>query len=96
MAKPPTPSHNDRQSSKEKELIVKLHKHPALLERFDAILSVAENPEGTADEVEAMLVEEVRRLGKTTMESWAGAAEEQAAREFKQKNPDSRYGKKKD
>ena len=92
MAKQSTPSPNE-----EKRLIERLRQRPDLFERINAIMALAESPEGdrrTADEIEALLVEEVRRLGKTTMESWASSAEEQASQEFKRENPDSRYGKK--
>ena len=40
------------------------------MERFEAILGLATSGEGplrTADEIEDLLVEEVRRLGNTTM-----------------------------
>ena len=57
-------------------------------------MKLADSGEGAADEVDALLVEEIRRLGKTTMESWAGEAEQKPARDFKQQNPGSRYGKK--
>jgi len=60
-----------------------------------AILALAESSEGSADEVESLLIEEVRRLGKTTMESWAIHAEEKTAQQFKADHPDARHGKKK-
>lgn len=62
-------------------------------------MSLADDPDHqirTADELETLLVEEVRKLGKTTMESWGSQQEKQAAQEFKQQNPDARYGKKND
>ena len=66
------------------------------MERMRAIMELADNDEATADEIEALLLEEVRRLGADTMESWASSAEERSAKEFKQENPERRYGKKND
>jgi len=60
----------------------KLRGHPALLERFEAILDLAESEDGagkTADGVEELLVEEIRKLGNQTMQDWAVRAEERAA-----------------
>lgn len=95
MAKSKSPSSNDRPNPEEKKLIEGLRRHPALMERMHSIMDLADNGQATADEIEALLVEEVRRLGANTMESWANSAEQQSAKEFKQQNPKSRYGKKK-
>ncbi len=96
MAKSKSPSSNDRPNPEEKKLIEGLRRHPALMERMHSIMDLADNGQATADEIEALLVEEVRRLGANTMESWANSAEQQSAKEFKQQNPKSRYGKKND
>ena len=37
----------------------------------------------TADEIEALLLEEIRRLGHTTMEQWAVGAEKRIGKEYK-------------
>ena len=74
-----------------------LSRHPELFERIRSILSLADDPDQqirTADELEALLVEQVQQLGKTTVESWGAKKEAQVAQEFKQENPDARYGKK--
>ena len=66
--------------------------------RFESILSLASNAEGplkTADEVEALLVEEVRRLGHATMSQWAVRAEERVSQELKEQEPALRSRKKK-
>ena len=96
MAKFESSSPNDRLGSEEKKLIEGLRRRPALMERMQAIMELTDKGEATADEIEALLVEEVRRLGADTMESWAGSAEERSAKEFKRQNPESRYGKKND
>jgi hypothetical protein len=53
----------------EEQLIERLRQHPELMERFQSILEISANMEGpikSADEVEALLIEEMRRLGNTT------------------------------
>lgn len=89
-----------KEPSKEsdKELLERLNRHPDLKQRIQAILDLAENEGGplrTADEVEALLIEEVRRLGAETMSDWAREAHEQVAKEMKAKDPSSYCGKKK-
>lgn len=96
MANSSNPSQNKKPNAQEQKLIEGFRRHPELGERMQAILELADSGEGTADEVEALLVEEIRRLGKSTMESWAGEAEQKSARDFKQQNPGSGYGKKND
>jgi len=96
MARSKSPSSKDRLGSEEKKLIEGLRRRPAMMERMRAVMVLTDKGEATADEIEALLVQEIRRLGSDTMESWAGSAEEQAAKEFKQQNPESRYGKKND
>ena len=85
-------------SAEELQLIEQLREQPELLARFQSIMGITRN-EGTAiktaDEVEALLVEEMRRLGHAGMSQWATAAEEQASREFKQQEPKARSRKKK-
>ena len=81
-----------------KRLVEKLEDHPELLERFEAILALTESPEGqlrTADEVEELLVEEVRRLGNRTMTDWAKKAEQRAAEDLRQEALAVRLRKKK-
>lgn len=70
--------HTNR-TKREEELLGKLRAHPAILERIEAILTLSEEtgsgPVKKADEVEALLVEQVRGLGNDTMRSWAANAE---------------------
>ena len=84
-------------STQELQLIEQLRAHPLLLERFQAILAITANAEGpmkSADEVEGLLIEETRRLGNTTMGSWAARAEQRLAEQLEQKD-DSAGGRKK-
>jgi inosine/xanthosine triphosphate pyrophosphatase family protein len=85
-------------TAEELQLVEQLREHPELLARFQSILGITRN-EGTAlrsaDEVEGLLVEEMRRLGHAGMSQWATHAEEQVSREFKQQEPKARSRKKK-
>ena len=82
----------------ELQLIEQLRKYPELLERVRSILEITASAEGTikkADEIEALLIEEMRRLGHATMETWAGKAEQTLAAELKQKDASASVRKKK-
>jgi len=82
----------------ELELIEQLREHPELLVRFQSILGITRN-EGTtlktADEVEGLLIEEMRRLGQAGMSQWAVRAEERVGQELKSQEPQARSRKKK-
>ena len=82
----------------ETQLIEGIRKHPDLLERLQSILDIASSTQGplrSADEVEELLIQEMRRLGKSTMENWASTAEERVAQDLKAKDSSVTYGKKK-
>jgi hypothetical protein len=69
-------------SQSESQLIAQLRAHPELMERLQNILEIIRNAEGplkTADEVEELLVQEMRRLGNATMTQWATQAEERVS-----------------
>jgi hypothetical protein len=79
------------------ELLARLNRHPEMKERFLAILALAEDQSGkvgTADEVEALLVEEVRKLGAQSMGDWAQSAHRRIAAEVQEQDPRSYCGKK--
>jgi len=83
-------------TAKENQLLEQL---PELLERFQSILDLADPVNGliaNADEVEALLQAEIRRLGKTTMASWGTQREQEVGQQFKDQHPDARHGKKND
>jgi hypothetical protein len=85
-------------TDQELQLIERLRAHPELLERFQSILAItasAEGPVKKADEVEGLLIEEMRRLGQSSMESWASRAESTLAGQLKEKEPSARVRKKK-
>jgi hypothetical protein len=49
----------------------------------------------TADEVEELLIQEMRQLGNRSMSQWATHAEERVSKELKQQDPTVRSRKKK-
>jgi hypothetical protein len=85
-------------SAAELTLLERLRERPELMERFQHILEISASAKGTvkkADEVEALLVEELRRLGKDTLESWAKGTESTLAEQLKQNDPSAAVRKKK-
>jgi hypothetical protein len=85
-------------SQEELKMMERLRRHPQILDRVQSILEIAENKEGrlkTADEVEELLIQEMRQLGNTTMRDWAGAAQEQMAEVLRRQEPTLRSRKKK-
>jgi len=70
--------------SRARALARRLEGNEVLLERFESILELAEGGEGgTLDEVEAVLIEEVRKLGGETLGNWAARREEILAEELR-------------
>lgn len=77
-------------SQSELHLIRRLRKQPKIMERVQRILEIANSSEGppkTADEIEELLLEEMRRLGNDTMTEWATQAEERVGRELQKEDP---------
>ena len=82
----------------ESELVEQLRKHPEMMVRVQSILEIARNAESplkTADEVEELLIEEMRRLGNVTLSQWASQAEERVSTELKSQDSTVRSRKKK-
>jgi len=87
-----------RLSEQEIRLLERLREHPELMERMESILELMGNEEGplkTADEMEELLIQEMRRLGNETMSQWAVRAEERVSRELKAQDPTVKSRKKK-
>ena len=85
-------------TTEELQLLQRLREHPQLMERFKSILEISTNTEGgpkRADEIEEVLIEEMRRLGKLGMESWACAAEKTLGEQLQQKDTSAVVRKKK-
>ena len=77
-------------SPEEIKLIEQLRERPVIMERVQRILEIGDSTEGrlkSADEVEELLIEEMRRLGKETMTEWAVQAQERVGRELKSLDP---------
>ena len=89
----PTPA-----SESEAQLLERLRHHPQMMERVQSILDIAYSTEGplkSADEVEELLIAEMRRLGNTSMHQWATQAEQRVSRELKAQDATVRSRKKK-
>jgi len=85
-------------SAEEWPLIEQLREHPELMDRFKTILEITTREEGPlkrADEVEGLLIEELRLLGNPRMGSWAARAERSLAEQLKQKDSSANVRKKK-
>lgn len=85
-------------TAQEMKLMERLRARPEMMERFQTILEISSSAEGpikSADEIENLLVEEMRRLGNTTMGTWAAGAEERLVKQFKEEHPSARARKKK-
>ena len=77
-------------SQKESDLLEQLRDHPQIMERVQNILQIASAAEGplkTADQVEALLIQEMRRLGSATLHEWAIQAEERVSQELQSQDP---------
>jgi len=80
------------------EFIEQLREQPEMMERLRSILELARNAQGplkTADQVEELLIQELRRLGNTTLCQWATQAEARVSNELKGQDPTIRSRKKK-
>ena len=84
-------------NAEELQLIEQLREHPQLMERFKSILEITTSTEGPlkrADQVEELLIEEMRRLGNTSMGSWAARTERSLTEQLKQKDSSASVRKK--
>jgi hypothetical protein len=85
-------------TQEEMQIIERLREHPEIRERLQSILEMTGSQEGPlkrADEVEELLIEEMRRLGHVTMSQWARQAEERVSTELQQQDSTVRSRKKK-
>jgi hypothetical protein len=72
-------------TAQETRLIQQLRQQPEMSVRVQGILDLAHAAEGplkTADEIEALLIQELRQLGGTTMNQWATQAEARVSAEL--------------
>ena len=85
-------------SQAEVQLIEQLRQQPEMRERLRSILALTRNAEGplkTADEVEEVLIQELRQLGNTALCQWATQAEARVSNELRGQDPTIRSRKKK-
>ena len=77
-------------SQQESHLIEQLRLHPEIMQRVQSVLDIAQSTEGplkTADQIEDLLVEEMRRLGHATLREWAAGAEKRVSAELTEQDP---------
>ena len=82
----------------ETQLLDRLRRHPQMLARVQSILELADATAGplqSADAVEALLIQELRQLGRTTMNQWATQAEVRVGAELQRQDATVRSRKKK-
>lgn len=82
----------------ETQIIQQLRQQPEMLTRLQSILDLASTAEGplkTADEIEALLIQELRQLGRTTLNQWATQAEARVSAELQAQDATVRGLKKK-
>jgi hypothetical protein len=85
-------------TASETQLIQRLRQHPEMFARLQGILELARADDGplkTADEIEALLIQELRQLGRTTMHQWAAQAETRVSAELQAQDATVRGLKKK-
>ena len=92
------PKGSPRLTAEEIQLIERFRKQPEMLARVESILALAQAAEGplkSADEVEELLIQELRKLGHSTMTQWATQAEVRVGDELKSEDATVRSRKKK-
>lgn len=85
-------------TAQETQLIRQLRQQPEMAARVQVILDLAHAADGplkTADEIEALLIQELRQLGRTTMNQWATQAQERVSAELQSQDTTVRSRKKK-
>ena len=85
-------------SQPEVQLIEQLRQQPEMMERLRSILELTRSADGplkTADQVEELLIQELRQLGNATLCQWAKQAEAHVSNELRAQDPTIRSRKKK-
>jgi hypothetical protein len=77
-----------------------LSSRPELADRIHSILQITDEPlsEGkirSADEVELMLIEELRKLGNESLVGWSGGVDRKIGKDLKAENPKAQMREKK-
>lgn len=85
-------------ASPSKSIEERLNDYPELKAKIEELLSVVENAEGNlikADAAEERVVEEIRQLGQTALQTWATRQEQAQSEAYITANPSSHRGGKK-
>jgi hypothetical protein len=85
-------------SPREKQFLQRLRHRPELRERFQSIMELTDNAAGplkTADQMEELLIQELRHLGSTSMNDFATQAEKRVGEELTSRDTTVRSRKKK-
>jgi phosphoribosyl-dephospho-CoA transferase len=85
-------------TAEENRVLEQMRRHPEIAKRMQEILALTDSADGplkTADEIEELLIEELRKLGNTAMNGWAAVAEERVSQQLKEQDPSVRARKKK-
>lgn len=81
----------------ERTLEERLQEYPELGARFEALLALVENADGTvvkADDAEERVIQELRQLGRSAVQSWAERKQRRLQREYEGRAGVSRKVKK--
>lgn len=76
----------------------RLNRHPELKAKIESLVSVVENAEGNlikASEAEQRVIEEIRQLGQSALQSWATQQNQKQQDQFIQGNPEAQRTRKK-
>jgi hypothetical protein len=74
----------------EENFLTRLKQYPGLCERMESLLNIVENVAGDhtkADAAEQAVLDEVRKLGHTALQSWADQAVRRATATMRQQHP---------
>ncbi len=88
---------SSEQERADQQLLAALNERPELKERIVCILRLATDAESaprTVDEIEALLIAEIRQLGRETMAGWAQAQAQRVEREVQRAHPQVHRSKK--
>lgn len=80
-------SKKEKNKSRAQSLVRRLESNEKLLERFESLLDLVDSDQlMTVDEIEEVLIDEIRKLGGETLESWVGRREEEVFKRLKEEN----------
>ncbi len=94
------PKKSSQKQQREHRLFEQLKRRPDLFERIESIMALAQEPEDgpvrKADDVEHLLIEQLRQLGNETLTNWGKSAEEKVSCQLKTQSVKVQQREKKD